>query len=133
MKELIIALIIVTVLLMGLVVVTAPPAQSIDTTTVNATTLPSTRNMPVVTSPPRRLANANAVTLRPPVGQTMVQMFDTLAADAEVIARLNGGTHCTKLGEATDVAEEGISMSFYKLECNGRTGYVNVKWVQTGQ
>ena len=130
MKELIIALIIVTVFLMGLVVVTAPSAQSIDITTARATTLPSIRNTLLVTSTPKQPANANAVTLRSPVGQTMVQMFDTLAADAEVIAIFDSGIRCTRLGQATDVAVEGINMSFYKLECNGRTGYVNAKWVR---
>lgn len=40
----------------------------------------------------------------------------------------NGAVY-EKLSEPNWIKIQGIGMSFYRLKCNGATGYVNVKWV----
>jgi len=72
----------------------------------------------------------NSVTLQAAPGNTEVQMFDSAEADADVIRRFAAGTSCTKFGGPTTVNVEGIRMDFYRLTCNGITGYVNVKWAR---
>jgi len=68
------------------------------------------------------------VILRPATGN-IVQMFDSAGVDATVVRQFPAGTSCTKFGGPTTYTVEGISMSFYRLTCNGVTGYVNAKWV----
>ena len=69
------------------------------------------------------------VTLRAAPGNTKVQMFDALTGDSDVTV-FSAGTECTKLDGPTRIIESGVTMSFYKLRCNGQTGYVNAKWVR---
>lgn len=73
---------------------------------------------------------SHAVTLQSSAVSNVVQMFDTLAVDAAVIEQYPDGTRCTRLRGPTDASVDGISMSFYRLNCNGTRGYVNTKWVR---
>lgn len=65
--------------------------------------------------------------LRAAPGNTVVQMFDTLSDGPNVkVTTFPDGWGCTKLGGL--ITSGG--MSFYKLDCGNRTGYVNADWVR---
>lgn len=87
------------------------------------TVAPTPTRIPTATRLP------GTVTLRAAPGNSQVQMFDTLSGNSDGTA-FSAGTECTKLDGPTRITESGVSMSFYKLRCNGRTGYVNTKWVR---
>jgi len=73
---------------------------------------------------------ANQVTLRAAPGNTEVTMFEVVGEGSNDVTNFfRNGTVCTKLGNPNQVSIQGINMSFYKLTCNGTTGYVNAKWV----
>jgi hypothetical protein len=49
----------------------------------------------------------------------------------DTVYEFSSGTICLRLDGPLRVSfGEGIYSSFYKLECNGRVGYVNVRWVR---
>lgn len=73
-------------------------------------------------------AQKDRVILRGFPGNGTVQMFDTLTSDARVISEQPDETICAKIGGPFDGSEAGISMSFYRLNCGGMVGYVNVRW-----
>lgn len=73
---------------------------------------------------------SNQVTLYGFPGNGSVQMFDTLAEDAKVMAEIPDGTACDKLSGPTDVNEYGVKMSFYFVDCGGKVGFVNARWVK---
>lgn len=82
-----------------------------------------------------RLLGSNSsnseVTLRAAPGNTVVQMFESVGPGPnDAVARFPSSTRCTKIGGPTSVTIEGLSMRFYRLECNGTTGYVNARWVE---
>jgi hypothetical protein len=60
----------------------------------------------------------------------VVQMFDTISSDDSIVTRFATGLQCAKLSGPHDITESGVSMRFYKLECMGKTDYVNTKWVR---
>ena len=60
-----------------------------------------------------------------------VQMFDTLHDEPDLkVTTFPNGTVCTKLGGPFVVEPEVSPMYFYRLNCNGITGYVNVRWTE---
>lgn len=70
------------------------------------------------------------VTLRPAAGNSVVQMFDTIASDnASVINRFPAGTRCNVLDGPLAAQVSGPAMRFYHLSCAGAVGYVNAQWV----
>lgn len=72
----------------------------------------------------------NAVTLDAAPGNSIVQMFAAPGSGADAFATFADGTACTKLdGPSRIDLGDGITSDYYKLTCNGQTGYVNVKWV----
>lgn len=72
----------------------------------------------------------NAVTLNAAPGNTIVQMFSDPGSGAEASRTFRDGTSCTKLdGPMRFDLGGGITSDYYRLSCNGQTGYVNVKWV----
>lgn len=91
----------------------------------------SLTSMSVILSPQSSRPNssrsaANSVILRAAPGNTMVQMFDTLSDSPDVnVTTFPDGWGCTKLGGLTHYG----GISFYKLDCGNKTGYVNAKWV----
>jgi hypothetical protein len=104
------AIIIVVLLLMGVLVIAT---RANEAASVEAVARPQ-----------------NSVTLQAAPGNTEVQMFEHVGSgDEGKVSRFPDGASCTKFGGPTPVSVEGISMSFYRLTCNGVTGYVNVKWV----
>jgi hypothetical protein len=77
---------------------------------------------------------SNQVRLTKPVGD-IVQMFANPGSGADAFAVFPVGTACTKLdGPGTPRVRanfgDGITSDYYKLTCNGITGYVNVKFVR---
>lgn len=74
-------------------------------------------------------AKANQLTLYGFPGNGSVQMFDTLTEDAKVMAEIPDGTVCDKLSGPTEVNEYGVKMSFYFVDCGGKVGFVNARWV----
>lgn len=70
------------------------------------------------------------VTLTKPNGDN-VQMFEHAGLGDEGETTLfRSGTSCAKLSgpSAVDFGD-GVVLHFYRLTCNGTTGYVNVRWV----
>lgn len=57
-------------------------------------------------------------------------MFGSIYSGGGTVTSFRTGTECVKLDGPLRITEGGVSMSFYKLTCNGRTGYVNTKWVR---
>lgn len=78
----------------------------------------------------RSSGDSKTVTLQPGPGNSVVQMFNRIGDNADLVRQLPAGTTCTKISGpiATDVS--GIGMSFHLLHCDGTTGYVNAKWVR---
>ena len=75
-------------------------------------------------------SSSDSVTLKAALGNSTVQMFGTSPATREqVVATFPTGTSCTRVSGPTPVIIEGISMTFYRLNCNGQVGDVNAKWV----
>lgn len=73
---------------------------------------------------------ADTVTLTAAPGNSIVQMFGSDASTQEqVIATFPSGTKCEKISGPTAVSISGISMRFYKLNCDGQVGEVNARWV----
>jgi hypothetical protein len=57
-------------------------------------------------------------------------MFERVGpGDEGQVTEFPDGLKCIKLRDAKPVVIEGIHMSFYLLNCNKVTGYVNAKWV----
>lgn len=75
-------------------------------------------------------AHDAAVTLHAGPGNSVVQMFDSMFASAQVVGTLPDGSSCALVDGPLQTADSGISMSFYKLRCDNMTGYVNSKWVR---
>lgn len=73
----------------------------------------------------------NQVTLKASPISHIAQMFEHVGlGDEDVTAHFADGTPCTKLGGPTPVDfGDGMVLSFYKLDCAGVIGYVNVRWV----
>lgn len=83
-----------------------------------------TTNIKAVPASPRA---TNHVTLRAAPGNTMVQMFDVLVDGPDVkVTTFPDGWGCIKLGDKQSYA----GMSFYRLKCGTKTGYVNADWVR---
>jgi len=61
-------------------------------------------------------------------GNTIVQMFDSMTGKGNAYHLMDGET-CTKLDGPWQTSESGIPMSFVKLNCGNRIGWVNTKWV----
>lgn len=78
------------------------------------------------------LAQSAQVTLRAAPGNTKVQMFDKLRSGSNVkVTTFPAGLRCTKLGDMLRYNDDGgPPMYFYKLTCDGTTGYVNADWVR---
>ena len=107
------------------------PAGSAPTSTVApAPTVTPANAVPAATLTRRPTRDPSKATLRSAPGQTQVQMFDTISTEPNVTTMFSSGTQCTKLDGPTEVTISGMSMRFFKLECDGKTGYVNTKWVQ---
>jgi hypothetical protein len=71
------------------------------------------------------------VILKAAPGNTIVQMFETVGEGPnDEITEFRDGTICTKYSEPRTVSIDGISMSFYQLQCNGKMGYANSRWVR---
>lgn len=85
---------------------------------------------PVAASSKSALPSPDAVTLRAAPGNTVVQMFDSVGVDAAVLRQYPSGERCTRISGPSAVSIEGIAMRFYKLYCNGASGYVNAQWVE---
>lgn len=85
---------------------------------------------PAPTPTPRPTKRPGVVTLKAAPGNTQVQMFGSIYSGGGTVTRFRTGTECVKLDGPMRITEGGVSMSFYKLTCNGRTGYVNTKWVR---
>lgn len=96
---------------------------------VSPTSTPFPVSTPALTPTPKPTRRPGTVRLKAASGDSIVQMFGSLTSDAGVVATFASGTECTKSGGPRQIAEGGISMSFYRLTCNGRSGYVNTKWV----
>lgn len=76
-------------------------------------------------------SDPSAARLKAPPGSSIVQMFDTISSEqANVIKTFPDGTRCRRLEGPLTAPLAGPSMRFYKLECNGVTGYVNAQWVR---
>lgn len=70
----------------------------------------------------------NNVILRAAPGVSSVQMFDELRDGPDVkTITFPDGFGCIKLSDP--VPHANGAMYFYKLDCNGRIGYVNADWV----
>lgn len=78
-------------------------------------------------APPAR----DVVTLYAAPGNSTVQMFNTLhdAPNASVNT-LRDGLRCTRVSELLRYGNGDSAMFFYRLNCGGRTGYVNADWVR---
>lgn len=71
----------------------------------------------------------NNVILHALQGTTSVQMFDSLSNNTGAI-NFPDGFGCYKLSERIPYNDGYGEMYFYKLNCNGRVGYVNAMWVK---
>lgn len=71
----------------------------------------------------------DTVTLHPAQVNTIVQMFDTLEGEPNVVT-FPAGTACQKLSNSIAYHDGGPPLYFYKLDCGGTIGYVNVMWVR---
>lgn len=88
-------------------------------------------NAPPPPSRPARVAGTAQVTLRVAPGNSIVQMFANPGSGNDAFADFRDGTRCTKLGGPVQRRFSGdITIDYYHLDCNGRIGYVNVKWIQ---
>lgn len=78
----------------------------------------------------RASSSVNQVMLRAAPGKTEVMMLEGVGEGPnDEVTFFKDGTICTKLNGPNWVEIQGVGMSFYRLTCNGTTGYVNVKWV----
>lgn len=98
----------------------APPAKRILVPT-------ATPGPPTAT--PRPTSADNIVTLQAASGNNQVQMFDALRSDA-TISTFRDGFRCSQISSRLRYEEGGVVMFFYKLDCGGKVGYVNAKWVR---
>lgn len=59
-----------------------------------------------------------------------VQMFERVGTGPEGIVHLfPSRTVCTVVADLAYYDVAGSQLQFYKLKCDGKTGYVNAKWV----
>lgn len=88
-------------------------------------------NAPAPSRPTAARASKNNVILRAAPGNSMVQMFKSLEEGGPGgVITLPDGFGCYKLSERIAWDEDGgPPMYFYKLNCNGRVGFVNTTWV----
>lgn len=74
--------------------------------------------------------DGSQVTLKKPSGE-IVQMFARPGSGNGAFADFPSGTACTKLDGPLRVDfGDGMTSDYYKLDCDGATGYVNAKWVR---
>jgi hypothetical protein len=82
-------------------------------------------------APPAPSTSKGQVSLRPAPGNSIVQMFERVGAGNEGrVTQFPSGTRCTVMEQPKGFTVEGVAMRFWRLNCNGTTGYVNAKWVQ---
>lgn len=82
---------------------------------------PTTRTTTTVSS--------NEVLLRAVTSDSKVQMFDRLDINPKIIT-FPDGFGCRKLSGPIPYNDGFGNIYFYKLDCNGHIGYVNVQWVK---
>jgi hypothetical protein len=71
------------------------------------------------------------VTLHATPGNTVVQMFASIAPDPNlVVTEFRDGTQCDLLDGPIVYTPKDTRMTFYKLNCNGTIGYVNTEQVE---
>lgn len=85
---------------------------------------------PAISNAAPRVSKNNVI-LRALQGNSSVQMFNSLEEGGPGgVITFPDGFGCYKLsGRITWDEDGGPPMYFYKLNCNGRTGYVNAEWV----
>jgi hypothetical protein len=72
---------------------------------------------------------AGEVILRAAPGESTVPMTNGFALDSRMVGQFADGTHCTNLDGPLVITINNTHMDLYRLECNGKRGYVNGKWV----
>lgn len=73
----------------------------------------------------------NNVILRALQGATSVQMFAELSNNRDIkVTTFPDGFGCYKLSDLLTYNDGYGEMYFYRLNCNGRVGYVNAMWVK---
>ena len=109
--------------LQPVVVKTASSRMALPTNTPAPTKRPLPTSNPVPTSLP-------IMTLQSAPGQNIVQMFDSISSNNSTVTRFATGLQCLHLSGPHTITEGGVTMSFYKLDCLGKRGYVNTQWVR---
>lgn len=107
-----------TVLVLMLIALAIATAQSWNNSSTASTATPTR-------------ASKNNVLLRAAPGNTWVQMFVSLTEGGEAgVLTFPDGFGCYKMSDRITYDEDGgPPMYFYKLNCNGRVGYVNEMWI----
>lgn len=75
-------------------------------------------------------ADSLQVTLNSTAYNPLVPMWDVVGTGSnDVVHEFPAGTHCTIVTGPAYYDVAGTPLQYYKLTCNGVTGYVSSKWV----
>lgn len=62
-----------------------------------------------------------------------VHIFEGEQATGKVVATLPVGTRCAALEVPHSTTLQGMTLTFYHLDCGGTVGYVNARWVRVNE